>query len=131
MIKRGLAIFALVGSTIGGACQKETPAATAPAPMTPGATPAAVPAAAAAAPAGHAIIEGTVKLNGAPPEMAMTKRDADPFCAKTPTKEEEVVVGPAGGLANVVVRITAGATAHYDPPATASSGRSSTARTWS
>ena len=111
MIKRGLAIFALAVSTMAGACHKETPPPPAPAQVTPGATPA--PALAT----GHAVIEGTVKLNGTPPEMAMTKRDADPFCAKTPTKEEEVVVGPAGGLSNVVVRITDGATGHYDPPA--------------
>jgi plastocyanin len=50
--------------------------------------------------------------------MAPTRRDADPFCAKTPMKDEEVVVGPGGGLANVVVRVTDGATGHYDPPAT-------------
>ncbi len=118
MIKRGLAVFALAVSTMTGACQKETPPASAPAPVTPGATTATVPAAATPPPAGNAVIEGTVKLNGTPPEMAMTKRDADPFCAKTPTREEEVVVGPAGGLANVVVRITDGATGHYDPPST-------------
>ena len=117
MIKRGLAIFALAASTMAGACQKESPAAPPPAPVAPGATTATGLMADAAPPAGHAVIEGTVKLNGAPPEMAMTKRDADPFCAKTPTKEEEVVVGPAGGLSNVVVRITAGASGHYDPPA--------------
>jgi len=117
MIKPGLAIFALAASTMAGACQKESPAAPAPAPVAPGATPATGLVAAAAPPAGHAVIEGTVKLTGAPPEMAMTRRDADPFCAKTPTKEEEVVVGPAGGLSNVVVRITDGATGHYDPPA--------------
>ncbi len=80
--------------------------------------PAAAPAAAAAPPAGHAAVEGHVKLSGTPPEMPMTKRDADPFCAKTPMKEEEVIVGPQGGLANVVVRVTEGATGHYDPPAT-------------
>ena len=40
--------------------------------------------------------------------MALTKRQADPFCAKTPMKEEEVVVGPGGGLKNVVVRVTKG-----------------------
>ena len=114
MIKPGLAIFALAASTLAGACQKESPAAPAPAPVAPGA---ATAGAAAPPPAGNAVIEGTVKLNGTPPEMAMTKRDADPFCAKTPTKEEEVVVGPAGGLSNVVVRITDGATGHYDPPA--------------
>jgi plastocyanin len=115
MIKPGLAILALAASTMAAACQKQTPAAPAPA---PGAMAAAVPAAAAPPPAGNAVIQGTVKLNGTPPEMAMTKRDADPFCAKTPTKEEEVVVGPAGGLSNVVVRITDGASGHYEPPST-------------
>jgi len=116
-MKRGGAIAALFGCAfcVTMSCQKESAPAPASAPATPGATSATIPA---AAPAGQAVIEGTVKLNGTPPEMAMTKRDADPFCAKTPTKEEEVVVGPAGGLANVVVRITAGATGHYDPPAT-------------
>ena len=38
-----------------------------------------------------------VKLTGTPPEMALTKREADPFCAKTPMKDEEVVVGAGGG----------------------------------
>ena len=51
--------------------------------------------------------------------MALTKRQADPFCAKTPMKEEEVVVGPGGGLKNVVVRVTKGVSGHYDPPAAA------------
>ena len=115
MIKPGLAILALAASAMAGACQKESPAA--PAPVAPSPTPAAGLVAAAAPPAGHAVIEGTVKLNGPAPEMEMTRRVADPFCAKTPTKEEEVVVGPAGGLSNVVVRITEGATGHYDPPA--------------
>jgi plastocyanin len=98
-------------------CHKEaTPEA--PPPPTPPAAPAAATAAAAPPPAGKAAVEGHVKLNGTPPEMPMTKRAADPFCARTPTKEEEVVVGPAGGLANVVVRVTGGASGHYDPPAT-------------
>ena len=118
MIKRRLALFALAASAMAAACQKESAPAAAPPPVTPGATTATVPAAAVAPPAGHAVIEGTVKLNGTPPAMALTRRDADPFCAKTPMKEEEVVVGPGGGLANVVVRVTDGATGHYDPPAT-------------
>ncbi|HEX3902833.1 MAG TPA: carboxypeptidase regulatory-like domain-containing protein [Polyangia bacterium] len=117
MIKRRLALFALAASAMAGACQKESAPAAAPTPVTPGATTATVPAL-AAPPTGHAVIEGTVKLNGTPPEMAPTRRDADPFCAKTPMKDEEVVVGPGGGLANVVVRVTDGATGHYDPPAT-------------
>jgi plastocyanin len=109
------AVILGLGAALG--CQKENVTPPAPAPVTPGATTATVPAAAAAPPSGHAVISGVVKLTGAPPVMALTKRDADPFCAKTPMKEEEVVVGPEGGLANVVVRVTDGAPAHYDPPA--------------
>jgi plastocyanin len=103
------------------ACQKQKtePALEAPAPAPPGnaAAPAA-PAAAAAAPGptGNASVTGTVKLVGTPPEMALTKRQADPFCAKTPMKEEEVVVGPGGGLKNVMVRISKGITGHYEAP---------------
>jgi len=118
MIKRAVAIFAVAASVTTGACQKESAPAAAPAPVA-APTPAAPPVPAAApAPAGPGVIQGTVKLNGKAPEMAMTKRDADPFCAKTPMKDEEVVVGPGGGLANVVVRVTEGASGHYDPPAT-------------
>ena len=118
MIKRAVAIFAVAASVTTGACQKESAPAAAPAPVaapTPAAPPVPAPA---PAPAGPGVIQGTVKLNGKAPEMAMTKRDADPFCAKTPMKDEEVVVGPGGGLANVVVRVTEGASGHYDPPAT-------------
>ncbi|HXT99844.1 MAG TPA: carboxypeptidase regulatory-like domain-containing protein, partial [Polyangia bacterium] len=64
-------------------------------------------------------IAGTVKLVGTPPEMQMTKRQADPYCAKTPMKDEEVVVGPGGALKNVIVRVTKGVSGQFDPPATA------------
>jgi len=101
-----LAIVALT------ACQKQS--APEPAPAAPAAAPA--PSAARGA-TGTGTIAGTVKLTGTPPEMAMTKRQADPFCARTPMKEEEVVVGPGGGLKNVVVRVTKGLSGHYDPPA--------------
>jgi plastocyanin len=119
MIKRAVAVFAVAASVTTGACQKESaPAPAAPPAPVAAATPAALPPpAAAAAPAGPGVIQGTVKLNGTPPEMGMTKRDADPFCARTPMKDEEVVVGPGGGLGNVVVRVTEGASGHYDPPA--------------
>jgi hypothetical protein len=100
------------------ACQKQ---ASEPAPAPP-ASPSPLPAAAAPAAqppgaTGGATISGTVKLTGTPPEMALTKRQADPYCAKTPMKEEEVVVGAGGGLKNVVVRITSGLSGHYDAPA--------------
>jgi plastocyanin len=114
MIKRALAVFALVTSAMTGACQKGSAPAPAAAPVAPGVT--ATPSAAAPA-TGHAVIEGTVKLTGTPPEMGLTKRDADPFCARTPMKDEEVVVGPGGGLGNVVVRVTEGVSGHYEPPA--------------
>jgi len=50
--------------------------------------------------------------------MELTKRAADPFCAKTPMKEEEVVVGPGGGLKNVIVRLTTGVSGSYAAPTT-------------
>jgi plastocyanin len=76
---------------------------------TPGAAPAS----------GTATVKGTVTLTGTPPDMPLTNRNADPFCAKTPMKEEEVMVGKNGGLKNVMVRITKGLTGNYEPPMTA------------
>ena len=73
----------------------------------------------AGAPAGGtAAVKGTVTLTGVPPEMPLTKRDADPYCARTPMKDEEVVVGAGGALKNVIVRITKGITGNYEPPMT-------------
>jgi carboxypeptidase family protein len=95
------------------ACQKQTTSEPAPA------APAAAPAAQARGATGSASITGTVKLTGTPPEMQLTKRQADPFCARTPMKEEDVVVGAGGGLKNVVVRVIKGlGGGRYDPPAT-------------
>jgi plastocyanin len=94
------------------ACKKEAaPEAPAPAPAAPSA-----PAAAAPGPTGQGTITGTVKLTGTPPLMEMTKRQADPFCAKTPMKEEEVIIGAGGTLKNVVVRISQGISGHYEAP---------------
>jgi len=109
-------IVPLAIATVGiAACKKETTSEPAPA-----APPATAPAAPAAAPAkgatGGGTITGVVKLLGTPPEMAMTKRQADPYCAKTPMKDEEVIVGAGGTLKNVIVRVTSGVTGHYDPP---------------
>jgi plastocyanin len=94
------------------ACQKQTTSE--PAAPPPGQ---AAPAAPAKGTMGNATITGTVKLTGKPPEMALTKRQADPFCAKTPTKEEDVIVGAGGGLKNVIVHVTNGLSGRYDPPA--------------
>jgi plastocyanin len=91
------------------------------------------PSAGAAAPAGTAIpaaaptntlgvfgkgsIRGTVHFTGKAPEPRMVTTP-DPFCARHPIKEEDIVVGPGGGLSNVLVRVTQGVTGRYDPPAT-------------
>jgi len=111
VLRVGLAVVALT------ACQKQSTSEPAPAAPAPAAVPAAAPAGGAKGVTGSGTIAGTVKLTGTPPEMPMTKRQADPYCAKTPTKEEEVVVGAGGGLKNVVVRVTKGVSGHYDPPA--------------
>jgi plastocyanin len=111
VLRVGLAVVALT------ACQKHSSSEPAPAAPAPAAVPAAASAGSAKGATGSGTISGTVKLIGTPPEMPMTKRQADPYCAKTPTKEEEVVVGAGGGLKNVIVRVTKGVSGHYDPPA--------------
>jgi len=68
----------------------------------------AAPAAAAAAPAvaDAATITGLVKFEGGAPAMPNIQMNADPYCQSqhaTPAKDEEVMVGPAGELANVIV----------------------------
>jgi hypothetical protein len=83
----------------------EQPAATASATATDGA---AAPAAAPAAAAGAATVTGLVKFEGTPAKMPALQMSADPFCQSqhpTPTTDEEVIVGPAGELANVIVWI--------------------------
>ena len=71
--------------------------------------PAATTAAAPAAVADAATLTGTVKFAGAAPAMPTIQMNADPYCqsqhAGTPAKDEEVVVGPGGELANVLVYI--------------------------
>jgi plastocyanin len=102
-----------------GACKKDEPR---PAPVVVAQGTAAqkllTPEPASPAKSGTASIKGTVTLSGTPPEMALTKRDADPFCARTPMKDEEVLVGKNGGLRNVIVRITKGISGNYEPPMT-------------
>jgi plastocyanin len=118
---RGLILFGLSALALGACKKNEGPkepvvvaqGAAAEKLLTP------TPAPAAGAPAtGASSIRGAVKLTGTPPEMPLTKRDADPFCARTPMKDEEVVVGPGGTLKNVIVRITKGVTGNYEPPMT-------------
>ena len=78
--------------------------------------------AAAAAPvvADAATLAGTVKFEGAAPKRPPMQMGADPFCASqhsTPALSEEVVLGPAGELANVVVYVK-DVQGNYPPPAT-------------
>lgn len=72
-----------------------------------GAPAAAAPAAAVSADA--ATLTGSVKFEGAAPKMTSIQMSADPYCqsqhASAPATEEDVVVGPAGELANVFVYI--------------------------
>lgn len=69
---------------------------------------AAVPAAPAAA-ADAATIMGLVRFEGAAPAMPPLQMAADPYCASqhraAPARSEEVVVGPGGELANVLVYV--------------------------
>lgn len=67
----------------------------------------AAPAAAAAV-ANAATLGGSVKFEGAAPKVPNVQMSADPYCASqhpTPQPDEEVVLGPAGELANVIVYV--------------------------
>ncbi len=98
--------------------QPTTAAPTAAAP-TAAAPTAAAPAAAAPAGATQSI-KGTVAYTGAPVVMEKINRAVDPYCAKTPMKEETLIVNSNKTLANVLVRITKGInTALPPPPSTA------------
>jgi plastocyanin len=68
----------------------------------------AAPAATPAAVANAATITGLVKFEGTPATPGNVQMAADPFCAsqhKTPVKGEDVVLGPGGELANVLVYV--------------------------
>ncbi|HET7435766.1 MAG TPA: carboxypeptidase regulatory-like domain-containing protein [Thermoanaerobaculia bacterium] len=70
---------------------------------------AATPAAAPVAVADAATLNGMVKLEGAAPKMPAIQMGADPYCQSQhqggTAQDEEVVVGPAGELANVIVYV--------------------------
>ncbi len=65
-------------------------------------------------------IQGVVKFEGTPPKRSRIDMSQDPLCAKghsTPPMTEDVVAGPDGGLANVVVYVSEGLTSHdFQPP---------------
>jgi plastocyanin len=87
-------------------------------------TSATAPAAAtAAAPvsADAATLTGVIKLAAAAPAMPNIQMSADPYCQSqhaTPAKDEEVVVGPGGELANVFVYVKNPPAGNYPAPST-------------
>jgi hypothetical protein len=76
---------------------------------TAGSTAPAATAAAAPAVADAATVTGTIKFVGTAPKMPSIQMNADPYCqsqhTSAPATDEEVVVGPGGELANVIVFI--------------------------
>ena len=86
-------------------------------------TSATAPAAATAAPvsADAATLTGVIKLAAAAPAMPTIQMSADPYCQSqhsTPAKDEEVVVGPGGELANVFVYVKNPPAGNFPPPST-------------
>lgn len=75
-------------------------------------TEAAAPAAPAA---GTGSIKGKVSFTGTAPEMPELNREADPFCAKTKMKAEDVVLNSNNTLKNVAVTVAKGAPAVAAP----------------
>jgi hypothetical protein len=78
------------------------------------------PAAAAPVAADAATLAGTVKFEGGAPKMPILQMGADPYCQSQhpqPVPDEEVVVGPAGELANVFVYIKNAPAGNYPAPA--------------
>jgi len=67
-----------------------------------------------------ASVKGTVKFDGTAPKGTRIDMTQDPLCSKahsTPATTEEVVVGPSGGVENVVVYVSDGLTSHdFQPP---------------
>jgi plastocyanin len=97
-----------VALTLCVACGKK-PGETTPEAAAPAAKPeAAAPAAPAA---GTGSIKGKVSFTGTAPDMPDINRDADPFCAKTKMKAQDVVLNSNNTLKNVAVTVTKGAPA--------------------
>jgi plastocyanin len=75
----------------------------------------------ASPPDAPASVKGEVKFEGTAPTPSRIDMSQDPLCAKahpTPATTEDVVVGPNGGLANVVIYVSDGlASSPFQPPA--------------
>lgn len=119
LVTAGASLLALA---LGTGCKKTEPAAepsppaTAPAAAAPGSS--AGVAASGPGALGKGIVNGSVHFSGKAPEPRPITTP-DPFCARAPIKEEDLVVGPGGALKNVLVRVTKGATGVYDARGTA------------
>ena len=117
-----VASVAILTMALSAGCKKsETPNGSPSEPSVSAVGSAAAAPAAAAAPSsgpgglGNGTIKGSVHFSGKAPEpKAITT--PDPFCARQQIKEEELMVGPGGGLKNVLVRVTKGASGTYEAP---------------
>ncbi len=81
----------------------------------PAAKPEGVAPAPAAPAAGSGTIKGKVSFTGSAPEMPELSREADPFCAKTKMKAEDIVVNANKTLKNVAVTVVKGASPSQVP----------------
>ncbi|HEX9105427.1 MAG TPA: TonB-dependent receptor [Polyangia bacterium] len=111
MNRASLVALALVFA-VGCEEKKEAPQPAAPAPAAPAAPAPASGAAAAPASGAAALpsadrgdVKGTVTVTGKIPAMEDLKRNSDAFCAKKQMKDEAVIAGKKGELANVVVHV--------------------------
>lgn len=107
---------------LGAGCKKSESRNESPAEPSVSAVGSAVAApAASAAPSngpgvlGKGTIKGSVHFSGKAPEPKPIPTP-DPFCARQQIKEQELLVGPGGGLKNVLVRVTKGASGSYEAP---------------
>jgi hypothetical protein len=62
----------------------------------------------AAGTGGEGVISGLVTFKGSAPDRKAPSRQSDPFCARTPGRDESVVVGKTGALRDVVVALPPG-----------------------
>src|SRR5215475_14450052 len=93
---RPLFVCGLVLAAFG--CEEKKVEAPPPAPSAPPSGP--------AAPTGDkGDIKGKITVSGKIPVMEDLKRNSDAFCAKKQMKDESVVAGKGGELANVIVHV--------------------------
>ena len=105
MLNKKIVAFAgmlALAFTMSTGCGKK-PGSTTEAPPAGDKKEAAAPSAPAAPAAGSGSIKGKVSFTGTAPDMPELKREADPFCAKTKMKDQEVVVNANGTLKNVAL----------------------------